>query len=301
MDDLVKRIQASIQNQNNDPWFPELTNDLSARAWDSLRRNIGLVPDTYGTERVVSHSISARREIIKSLTTTPFISISPAISIEALSRECALKYQERGISFYAPDEILNTTVLDCIEDALLIINEVPSLMRTVAALVRSLHVIRPEDADYDVSFSEPDVPLSIFVSVPRKRTMNDALRVAEAILHETMHLQLTLIERVSRLVNSVEHSYFSPWRGERRKAGGILHGLYVFYVIHRFLDRLTSIGSAPESWLQYVRRRQREIAHQIHEIRCFQDCTGLTPAGLILVRRCLEDSAFMSKQLVPID
>jgi hypothetical protein len=288
MDDLVKRIQASLENQNNEPWFPELTSDLAAWAWDRLRRDIGLVPDTYGTERVVSHNISARREIIKSLTTTQCIGSAPAISIEALSEECAVKYQKKGISFYTPDEILNTTVLACIEDSLLIFNEVPSLMSTVAALVRSLHVIKPEHADYDVSFSEPDVPLSIFVSVPRKPTTNDAVRVAEAILHEAMHLQLTLIECVSPLVNSTAPNYFSPWRGEHRTAGGILHGLYVFYVIHCFLDRLVSIGSCTEHWLQYVRLRQREIAIQLDEIRYLPDCPGWTAVGLILVRRCLQ-------------
>jgi hypothetical protein len=300
MDELAEKIRGSIENRSGDPWFPELTIDLAARAWERLRRDIGLTPETYGTERVLSHSRSGPRKIIGSVALPPLCEAATSISIEGLSDESAAKYHKEGVSFYAPDEIFSTTVLPCLEDALLIVNQVPSLMRTVTALVRSLHVIAPEDADYDVSFSEPDVPFSIFVSVPRKPTANDALRVAEAIVHEAMHLQLTQIECVSHLVSSADGRYFSPWRGEHRNAGAVLHGLYVFYVIHRFLDRLASIGSGPENWLQYRRRRQREIANQIDAIRSLQDGPELTAAGLTLVRRCLQDSAFTIKESISI-
>jgi len=164
-------------------------------------------------------------------------------------------------------------------------------MRTVASLVRSLHAIRPEDTDYDVSFSEPTAPFSIFVSVPGRPNTNDPLRVAEAIVHEAMHLQLTLLEQVSGLVNSADGKYFSPWRRERRRAGSILHGVYVFYVIHCFLGRLTSIGSCPQSWLRHIGLRQREIRLQVDEMRSFQTCAELTALGSILVRRCVGDLA----------
>lgn len=301
MDDLTERIKATIENRNGDPWFPELTAALAARAWDGLGREIGITPETYGTERVVSRSSSRPREIIGSVTLPLGSEGESNISIEALSAECAAKYHEEGVSFYTPNEILDTTVLSCIEDALLIVNEVPSLVRTVAALVHSLHVIAAEDLDYDVSFSEPEVPFSIFVSVPRKRIANDALRVAESIVHEAMHLQLTQIECISRLVNSANGRYFSPWRLENRNAGGVLHGLYVFYVIHRFLDRLTLIGSDSENRLQYIGQRQREISNQIDAIHTLQDCEELTAAGLTLARRCFQDSAFTTKELVSID
>jgi hypothetical protein len=289
MDDLAERIKAALGNRNCDPWYPELTVDLAAKAWYSLHRNIGLTPDSYGTERVLSHSISAPRKIITSLSTSALAGV-PRIAIESLTQECALNYQEKGVSFYSRAEILNTSVLACIEDALAIINQVPSLMGTVSALVRSLHLIKPEYIDYDSSFSEPHVPFSIFVSVPEERTKNDALRVAEAIVHEAMHLQLTLIEYVGCLVNSAEGRYFSPWRREHRKAGSILHGIYVFYVIHSFLGRLASISSCPVNWLRHIKLRRREIRTQLDEMHTFQNCAELTAAGSILVRMCVEDS-----------
>jgi HEXXH motif-containing protein len=303
MDDLAERIKASLRNPNGEVWFPELTTDLAARAWDSLHRDIGLTTDSYGTERVLSRSSSAPREFITSLKTCPSAcETAPTIGIEALTPESAIKYQEQGATFYTRDEILHTTILSCLEDALAIINQVPSLMRTVAALVRSLHVIKPEDADYDVSFSEPHVPFSIFVSVPEKRIANDALRIAEAIVHEAMHLQLTLIEDVSPLVNSSDGRYYSPWRGEDRNAGSIVHASYVFHVIQRFLVRLASIGSCPKDLLPQLRLRQREIGIQLDAIRSFQDCTELTAAGLILASSCLEElDRHIEAGLVPVD
>src|SRR5689334_11432412 len=49
MDDLAERIRASIEDPTVDPWFPELTADLAARAWQSLHREIGLSPGSYST------------------------------------------------------------------------------------------------------------------------------------------------------------------------------------------------------------------------------------------------------------
>jgi hypothetical protein len=290
MDDLVKRIQASIENRNGDPWFPELTADLADSAWDSLRSDIGLTPDSYGTERVLSRSISAPREVITSLKTCPSnCATAPAISIEALTRKCAVKYQDQGVTFYSADEILHSTVLACTEEAFAIINHVPSLMKTVAALVRSLHVIKPDDPDHDVSFSEPHVPFSIFVSVPEKRIANDGLRVAEAIVHEAMHLQLTLIEETVALAVVSPRGFFSPWRGEYRTVQGVLHALFVFRLIDRFLESLSFLQSYRSGMLAHIHERRDEIEMQIHRIRSLESCSELTRAGGCLVRKLIRN------------
>lgn len=279
MDELAKRIKASLENLNSEPWFPELTADLAARGWERLHHDIGLPPDSYSTERVLSRSLSAPREIIASLKTCPSICAkAPPISIEALTAECAVQYQKQGVTFYSPNEILSTTVLSCLEDALATINQVPSLMRTVAVLVRSLHVIKPEDGDHDVSFSEPDIPFSIFVSVPQERITNDALRVAEAIVHEAMHLQLTLIEQVAALTASMSKKYYSPWRKEVRNAQGIIHALYVFTVIDKFLAH-GSVNIPEGELAAHVRKRRNEINIQIIDTDSFEATSELTILG----------------------
>lgn len=286
MDDLVKRIRASIENADGDLWFPELTADLAARAWDGLRRDIGLTPYNYGTERVMCRSPFAPRDIIASLKTiSSFGETTPAIAIEALKHESAVRYQEKGVRFYSPDEILHTAVLACIEDAIAVITEVPSLARTVAALVRCLHVIKPENEDYDVSFSEPNLPFSIFVSVPQERISNSELRVAEAIVHEAMHLQLTFIEQIVQLVLCDSEEYFSPWRGEHRPAQGILHGLYVFAVIDSFIANLQARSAMPPKSGSYSRRRRGQIDKQMREVAAFRCGEAPTELGKRFIKR----------------
>jgi len=285
MADLAERIEASIENPNGELWFPELTANLAARAWDNLN-DLGLTPDSYGTERVLSRHISAPREIITSLKTSPSAG-APTIAIEALTEERAAGYQKKGVCFYSPNEIVHTTAPSCIEDALAIVNQVPSLMSTVAVLVRSLHVIKPEDEEHDVSFSEPHAPFSIFVSVPEKRIADDRLRVAEAIVHEAMHLQLTLIEGIQPLVNRTEERYFSPWRGEFRNAQGLLHGLYVFRVIAQFLGNINVSNYSDPG---YVSRRWSEIASETNQILSFSDCPELTCIGSRFVGRLFHPS-----------
>jgi hypothetical protein len=284
MNDLVERIKASIGNPDSELWFPELTADLAACGWERLRRDIGLTPDSYGTERVLSHSVSAPRNIIGSLTTYPFIEPRPTISIEALSQQCAAEYEEKGISFYSPSEIVQTTVLSSIEEALAIIKQVPRLMRTVAVLVWCLHVIRPEDEEHDVSLSETHAPFSIFVSVPEKRIANDSVRIAEAIVHEAMHLQLTLIEQVIPLVKTTQGKLFSPWRATYRPVQGVLHGVYVFRVIDSFLAKLSSVGISS----RYVEDRRGTINNQIRDARSLQDSPDLTLVGHHLTQRLID-------------
>lgn len=287
MDDLAARIIASLENPNTDPWLPDLTSELAAQAWDRLRNDIGLTPGNYGTERVVSRNISTPPDVIASLRTWPSTNGNEIINIETLPEARASQYHEGGVRFYSPSEILDTGVLTCIEDALLILNQVPSLMRTVATMVRSLHVITPDDADHDVSFSEPHIPFSIFISVPKMRIVNDALRVAEAITHEAMHLQLTIIERLIPLVRSTGEKYFSPWRGTPRPAQGVLHALYVFRVIDRFLASLFSLGGFGGEVREHILTRHSEINMQINMTRSLEDSSELTMTGARFVRGLL--------------
>lgn len=288
MDNLGERIKAAIEKPNGELWFPELTVDLAAQAWDSLHRDLGLTLGTYGTERVLSRNPSAPRKVIAKLSTcSSTCPTAPTIDIEALNPTCTAQYDKQGIVFYTPDEILRSSVLSCIEEALAVINQVPSLMRTIATLVRSLHVIKPADEDHDVSFSEPYIPFSIFVSIPERRVANDALRVAEAIVHEAMHLQLTLVEKAVDLAVVSPKRLFSPWRREYRTVQGILHALFVFRVIESSLERLSFIQIYSPGMEAHIQARCAEIDLQIRRIRSFKNCSDLTRVGGCLVRKLI--------------
>ena len=283
MDDLTALIRVSIQNSKSEPWFPELADELTTGAWDRLNRDIGLTPESYGTTRVLARNWLAPRQIIASLQTRESVGErNSIISVETLTGSVS-KYEEAGIRFYSASEISKPTILDCLHEAMGLIGGVLSLIGTVSSLVRSLHVIKPEDSHYDISFSEPSVPFSIFVSVPEERIENDSLRVAEAVVHEAMHLQLTLIEQVLPLVVGRSKQYYSPWKRELRNAQGILHALYVFGVIKRFLQEVYPRQKATER--NHIRNRVTEINKQLTQSQGLALSSELTADGIQLVEK----------------
>ena len=181
---------------------------------------------------------------------------------------------------------MHPAVFNCLQEAVNLLPYEPTLQTTIAALVRVCHVLKADD-DYDVSHSDPQVPFSIFISVPRRRRPNDALRVIESIVHEAMHLQLTLIESELPLVDRSVATHFSPWKGTCRSPQGVLHALYVFRVIDKYFERLQTHSMLSVADVSYITGRREEISQQIDEIRTFGGSPDLTSRGSDVVRRLL--------------
>ena len=171
-------------------------------------------------------------------------------------------------------------------DSLSLLDKVPTIWPTVRELARSLHVIEPSDNEVDVSFSDPSIPFTVFVSVPAIRSEVVTLRIAEAILHESMHLNLTLIAQIMPLVQPRGKTLYSPWRGEERDSEGILQALYVFSVIHSFLAMVPTLTSDEAG--EHVSDRMSQIESQIMQAKDFRKCDELTPEGSALVARLLD-------------
>jgi hypothetical protein len=286
MPELASRISDAFSESNCEPWFPRLTPYLTSCAWKRLRKETGINPGTYSTARVLGRSLSIPRNFISVFES----SISPEtlhIVVEGSGQGLADCYLSAGVDFYSGREIETGSVLACLADALNIIRLIPTLLASVNSLVRSIHVIRPPDAEHDVSFSEPHIPFSIFISVFEERLPNDDLRVAEAIVHEAMHLQLTMIENVMPLVSRQNIQYYSPWRQEYRNAQSLLHGLYVFRVIATFLEQLQAVSESVN--YKYASSRLKHIAEEINQTRMFSQCPELTTAGGRLVNRLLRN------------
>lgn len=286
MPDLAERLRRALADADSPPWLPELTEDLVSSGWRALYRKCGLSPGSYSTERVIAGNINAPLNSVAFLVThSSNGDANESIQINLLDKSYAKPYEDSGVRFYTEGEIRSGSVVSCVKDALEVLARVPTLAATVVSLVRSLHLIKPEHDDYDVSFSEPDVPFSIFVSVPQGNSPTNTLRVAEAIVHEAMHLQLTLIERIVPLVSSTGGEYFSPWRGGFRNAQGVLHGLYVFSVIDRFLNALRALPLKGTASVGYIGGRRSEIHTQIRLINSFQEAEDLTEVGRMFIRR----------------
>jgi HEXXH motif-containing protein len=137
------------------------------------------------------------------------------------------------------------------------------------------------------------VPFSIFVSLPLAGARHGALRLAEAVLHETMHLQLSLIERIAPAIRSNDAQLYSPWLQTMRPVQSILHGLYVFAVIdaaHGELANRRRQSLTPDEVLYFAGRR-KDIEQAILQVSAVRESTELTPFGQALVTRLLRSYA----------
>lgn len=287
MYDLVERVKAALVNPNDSLWFPDLTAELAEAGWKKLYCTAGVSHHDYTTGRVMLQDVEAPCKIIAyQLVHLNKKSSEWAPQVEILGGELTSHYEQSGISFYTAEEINDTNILKTLGDGISILKRLPTLYATIAALVKSIHIIKLENDDYDVSFSDPHIPFSIFISVPHRHSLTVPLRITEAIVHEAMHLQLTHIERVTTLVAQTSDNYFSPWRGEYRTAQGVLHALYVFKVIDQLFKKLL-VDSLLDEEGEYILNRCAEIYTQIQEIQGFKDCSDLTEVGRCFARRLL--------------
>lgn len=165
------------------------------------------------------------------------------------------------------------------------IAQVRELASILHALVNEIHLLETEPG-YDVSHSEPRWRNSIFVSIPDRGDEIGALRLAESVVHEAMHLQLTNRENLQQLVALDNGLTRSPWRDEARPYQGVLHGLYVFSCLAAFFRHLLSERALGEDGRRHAAKRVREISQEIESIDFEALAAGLTDEGTLLMQRC---------------
>src|SRR5260370_9947238 len=209
------------------PFAGSLPTSLRVIGERALLRSRSLTRFSYSTERLLSGKAVQSNSVLKYVRARNGL----VLELEAVSEvvECYSKQHDLTLV----NDLEACAVSAIVEAA---INEMLQphycLCLAVSELAWRCHVIAAREADYDVSFSDPEIPFSIFISVPSQNDRSSVLRVAESIVHETMHLQLSLFERCCPLIDTASTwTLHSPWKHERRPAQGILHGLYVFHVL----------------------------------------------------------------------
>lgn len=283
MSNIQDSIFSIIENPEFLAWFPTLTKQLVNNGWETIYQEYGIQESNYSTESIL------HGRIVNSITATtclnPTIQNSTKpLRICSIPEEIVAMYSYTGSKPYSLETLQNSTVLQCLQESLDVLALIPTVYETVSCLVACLHIIQPEDDEFDISYSLPNIPFSIFVSVPSKRMENDRLRVAEAILHEAMHLQLTLIEQCVPMIIETDEKYFSPWKNENRHPKGVLHAIYVFCVIKQFFELLIKQDISTSS-MQFLNDRCNVISNQLTEINDFRNCQYLTESGKILTNR----------------
>ena len=234
----------------------------------------GLEWDSYSTSRFLG---DAGSEILGTIPRGG-IARSSAINIEVLPRNTCKDFESLGLQFASREEILRLQVPDALQDALHLIAEVQQLHDSVAGICRSLHVLCSGDRKIDISFSDPNIPFSIFVSCPSPSDEFRIERLTESVLHEVLHLQLSLVEKVEPLVDASNQNtlVYSPWKEERRTVGGLLHAVYVFANLRYFWKRI--VYGVPQR-SSFAGQRVSLISAELREASHLGSCQGLTRRG----------------------
>jgi hypothetical protein len=268
-------------------WFEGLASRLSRERWDCLNASIALNRESYGTARCLIGDPTADRDEVCRIQLPKDFGCARQIIVEALPPEIASRYAKIGLDFHTRASIPEKLIKRRFKNSFKLIALVPGIASTIAELLAVAHILKPMASEYDISYSDPGVPFSIFVSLYPHAQEHDDLRLAEAIVHECMHLQLTLLEGVVPLVKDSQDKHYSPWQRTMRPSQGILHGLYVFRVIDEFLAALLQQEHFGIRESEYMIHRIATIKREIAETTGFEHSYDLTASGRRIVQSLL--------------
>ena len=220
----------------------------------------GLNLECYGTARMMARSANEARHFIGKVD-PPDGAKGDLILLECLPSRAAAELNAIGLSLGDVDDSTVSASIGILRESWCFVHTVwPELSSSIGYLVRCLHLLKAPSPELDCSYSRPDLPFSVFLSVPDHGTRARIERVTEALVHETMHLQLSLIERWIPLVDPrrAETTDFSPWRGSERNVRGVLHALHVFVVVQR---TVAACGPEAAMWVGPRFRRDARSGH----------------------------------------
>ena len=275
-ENIIDRANAFIE-QPFPLWENDLTAALVENKWNELKAEGLSGADEYTTAWPISGKKGIDNEkiaISESLEgDTVFLELPQFDSLGDF-------YEEHGLVLCSEKELISTEALQKIKSAFALFELVPGLNNCICKLVRSIQVLKQDDPKTDTSYSHPKIPFSIFVSVCEDNSPISALRVAESILHEAMHLKLTLLENVVPMIkpNSTE-LFFSPWREEERPIRGVLHGLFVFRAIGCLYSKLVEGNLLPENIADYCKYRITEIRKEALFLSKFPSINSFSSNG----------------------
>ena len=279
---IFEQFKAALAT-DTDPWFPELSERVTASFWDK-QAYPGIDSTNYSTYGWITRDpIAGCGQVVTLEHGDAF-----QCRVEALPASIRTRYEDSGLVFCPADAIHRD--IPILRSSLELISTVPSMRETISRYLRTLHVLNAPGYEYDISHSDPNLPFSIFVSVP-KSASEGRLRLVESIVHECMHLQLTLIEATFPLVRDDDAQLFSPWQQTLRPLTGILHGLYVFTVVFKFLFQLDRSGVLTSNERAHAIKRRGEIIQEVKRTASIRTTPGLTSEGyefVLFLFRCIK-------------
>ena len=205
--------------------------------------------------------------------------------VDFLSKDSKIEWSQLGVHFIDKEVFSINDFSELSHLSYNLISNFPSLLLTINYFVKNLIPLKA-DENLDVSLSDPNLPFTVFVSLPSNQEKDGYLRFAEGLIHEALHLQLTAIEKVHPLVyeNRLANNIYSPWKGEGRDTRGLLHAVYVFSSLYFFWE---SIHLQDKIEGKFAFNRCMEIKQQIRQAGHLSKSKALTPLGLKISRELL--------------
>ena len=213
--------------------------------------------------------------------------VDSAVNVEWLPPALGARWGSVGLQFASEADLSDMDGRKTLASALDFIGMDHPLMGTVAALCRSLHVLIASGRDFDVSYSDPSLPLSVFVSCPfTGGTKSGRTSGGECRARSTALAAFPGGESSSRWSLMVRTTNLSSLRGrmEWRTVRGLVHAVYVFGNLRCFWKGVASNRpeSAPFAQAR-IRTIDTEMAGAAHLVRN----RSLTAAGLRLATSIL--------------
>ncbi len=262
---------------------PQLWNEKNLQAlsaWEELTilKPLGLTLNSYSTVRFISQNPQASRKWLLHESIGSFL----PFGIEEIPDDFSYIALEQGATLSKFAWLNFEETVSLIRSACKLISDIsPELYNSIQYLLRSFHLIESPGKEIDVSFSLPELPNSIFLSYPSPTESFIEPRIAEAIIHEVLHLQLTLIEYNFPLIDPTlgANEVYSPWRDELRPEIGVVHAIFVFRNLEIFWTRVKQ----NHQYFNFAKERIKDIAEQFNSLKS-DDLNTLTPFGKFVVK-----------------
>jgi len=263
-------------------WNEDNLKSLTIWEESTILRPVGLTLSSYGTERMISKSGQSARRLLAPIP----VGSNLSFGVELLPTDLAYLALDQGAELSKYEDLNQAEIMDLFRSAFKLVSKYSSaLFHSLNYLLKSIHIIDSPGPGIDVSFSLPTLPNSIFVSIPMSEEINKKPRLAEAIIHEVLHLQLTLVECTYPIINREINGnmVYSPWRDELRPEIGVVHAIFVFRNLEIFWSQINQ----GHNYIQFAQDRCKEIAEQFSSLSVSQ-FKSLTPFGKYILDKLLE-------------
>lgn len=214
---------------------------------------------------------------------------SKCLQIEIPHEGITLVWSSIDVNLINHDSCDMSDTINLIRESFKLTSKSEGLYSTIENMVKSIHIIKSNGEGYDKSYSDPNIPFSIFISIPHSHEKYATERLAENIIHEALHLQLTLIEKEIPLVIEAKDSNInlSPWKGENRSTQGLLHAVYVFANLYAFWTIIMESSKSSQSKI-FALNRKTTIEKEMKKASHLINCNALSERGIELSKLLLD-------------